>query len=1169
MAVRWLWFWRSTICLALVLTAVINVCPRIALAQGDTFAIEPPIAADTAVLELDVPAGAEVSINGVPQGDRRRVEFRSFPPRVSGRYEVIAQLRGGSQLKRTVVLKGGWRVNLRLQEQAERPELVVQKGHSSFMLCARFSPNGKYALTAGSDHTAILWDVESGRLIRSYRGHTDFINSVAFSPDGRHILTGSRDKTAIVWDTETGEILRTIRGHADGLMDACFSPDGQTILTGSVDKTAAAWNVNSGQLIQRFRAHSQKIFSVAFSPDGRRVLTGSGDGTAIVWETLTGQARKLLRGNGGGIYSVAFHPDGLRALTGSIDATVVEWDTATGQILRTLRGPHDAVKSVSFSSDGRYILGGSMNSQTGVWIAETGELIHVFSHRSFALFSAAFSPNDKYVITTSFEDGACIWDVQTGKELRFLGKPTKRSPKALTSRDGRSMLIGFGNLNLLWDSKGGSPLQVLKQETVNLAALSSEGDRAIAIINQSWGTHVRDTTTGEFKNMGGVRGKTVVWDTKTGQMFRELHGHVGLVESVAISFDGRRALTGSIDKTAILWDIQTGQALQTLRGHVASVSSVDISTDGKRALTGSDDQTAVLWDTETARPLRALRGHREKIGSVALSPNGRFALTGSDDQAAILWDVETGRPTRVLNGKSGPVTAVAFSPQGDFAITGFDDGKAIVWKVETGQAIQSLRGNFNSITSISCRSDGRSVLTGSFDGTCHLWDVATGEELASLISPQSGELLVVTPEGLFDGSEGGRQAVTFRVGGRLNVVPVDRFFQDFYHPGLLAELWRGKRPMPETDFARTKPPSLRIVSPRGGTSETVNVLAEVQAVDQGGGVSGLALFHNGARILSHNSSVDGKTTRRRFSVTLVEGTNRLKATAASGDGSWESEPVEIALDYEKPLPKSELYVVAVGVNRYADAALNLQYAARDAQAFADLFRKRGGRLYGQVHVTELIDDQASRAGITTALREAAGRTRPQDTLVLFLAGHGVMVGQRYYFLPHEPHRQADRLDDDVSHQGLAVDVLTDAVGTAKALKRALILDTCASGGALGVVLKSRSGMSFRKAIERQARTQGIFTIAAASATAQAQESEKLGHGVLSYALLAGMKAVDGGPLEGQSAAAGAEGVVDVLEWFNYAAGRVPRLMESLYGSAQDVQLGAQGASFPVLPVEDH
>jgi hypothetical protein len=109
------------------------------------------------------------------------------------------------------------------------------------------------------------------------------------------------------------------------------------------------------------------------------------------------------------------------------------------------------------------------------------------------------------------------------------------------------------------------------------------------------------------------------------------------------------------------------------------------------------------------------------------------------------------------------------------------------------------------------------------------------------------------------------------------------------------------------------------------------------------------------------------------------------------------------------------------------------------------------------------------------------------------------------------------------------------------------------------------GVGIRKTTEQQARTKGIVTIAA---TADAQESAKLGHGVLSYSLLAGLKAVDAGPPKGQSAQAGAEGVVDVLEWFNYAAGRVPRLTESLFGTPQDVQIGTQGANFPVLPLDD-
>jgi uncharacterized caspase-like protein len=218
-------------------------------------------------------------------------------------------------------------------------------------------------------------------------------------------------------------------------------------------------------------------------------------------------------------------------------------------------------------------------------------------------------------------------------------------------------------------------------------------------------------------------------------------------------------------------------------------------------------------------------------------------------------------------------------------------------------------------------------------------------------------------------------------------------------------------------------------------------------------------------------------------------------------------------------------------------------------------------------VTRLVDSSATRTAITEALKSAAAATRPQDTLLLFLAGHGAMVGQRYYFVPYELRRQADSLEDDLRSQGLPADELSDYLGAGQALKRIFILDTCASGGALGTVVKSR-GFAFRGAVERLSRSQGIFTIAASSATAEAQESQELGHGVLSYALLAGLRGVDGGPLaDSHVPTTNPDQVVDVMEWFAFAAGQVPRLTERYYGAAQDVQTSNHGTSFPILPLE--
>jgi len=502
---------------------------------------------------------------------------------------------------------------------------------------------------------------------------------------------------------------------------------------------------------------------------------------------------------------------------------------------------------------------------------------------------------------------------------------------------------------------------------------------------------------------------------------------------------------------------------------------------------------------------------------------------------------------------------------------GSSDPRIFVWDVQTGEMVRMLRGHQLGIQSLAFLPDNRRLLSGSADGSARVWDTQEGSELVSLISLDDGrDWLTITPEGLFDGSLGGRQAVSWRVPGQEQPVPVDRFFNDFYRAGLLASVVRGEAIEAEVQLGKSLPPRLAILSPASGTVDSSVAHIEVQAVDQGGGISNVSLFQNGARILAAGTTRrDGARLLRTFDVPLIEGRNQIRVTASSQDGSWEADPVELVLLFEKPLAKSRMYVLAIGINQYADAALNLQFAAKDANAVGELFRHRGQKLYEQVIVKTLMDQAATRDAIKQAVKQVAAETRLQDTLVLFLAGHGTMVGQRYYFVPYELRKQADRLEDDLRQQGLPADELSDYLVAAKALKRLLILDTCASGGALAGALRARSGFALREAIERLSRSQGVFTIAASAATEQAQESTALGHGVLTYCLLAGLNAVDSGPLAGKHVQPSSpDQVIDVLEWFTFAAGQVPRLTQKLSGVSQDVQTSTQGASFPVLPLEE-
>jgi len=92
-------------------------------------------------------------------------------------------------------------------------ETVIQLGHSSLVTSVAFSPDGKYALSGSDDKTLKLWEISSGREIRSFKGHSDDVESVAFSPDGKYALSGSGDSTLKLWEISSGREIRSFKGH--------------------------------------------------------------------------------------------------------------------------------------------------------------------------------------------------------------------------------------------------------------------------------------------------------------------------------------------------------------------------------------------------------------------------------------------------------------------------------------------------------------------------------------------------------------------------------------------------------------------------------------------------------------------------------------------------------------------------------------------------------------------------------------------------------------------------------------------------------------------------------------------------------------------------------------------------------------------------------------------
>jgi hypothetical protein len=129
-----------------------------------------------------------------------------------------------------------------------------------------------------------------------------------------------------------------------------------------------------------------------------------------------------------------------------------------------------------------------------------------------------------------------------------------------------------------------------------------------------------------------------------------LKGHSDEVSSVAFSWDGKRVVSGSVDKTVRIWNLETEVEEKRLKGHSNPVCSVAISLDGRRVVSGSSDDTLRIWNAITGKEEQKLKGHSASVSTVAFSSDGRRVVSGSRDNMICIWNVITGKKEKKLKG---------------------------------------------------------------------------------------------------------------------------------------------------------------------------------------------------------------------------------------------------------------------------------------------------------------------------------------------------------------------------------------------------------------------------------------------------------------------------------------------------------------------------------------
>jgi WD40 repeat protein len=266
---------------------------------------------------------------------------------------------------------------------------------------------------------------------------------------------------------------------------------------------------------------------------------------------------------------------------------------------------------------------------------------------------------------------------------------------------------------------GGPLVGMLEGHTdrVNAVALTADGKRAVSASD--------DHTL-------------KLWDLDTGREVRPLQGHRGFVSAVALTKDGKRAVSASSDHTLKLWDLDSGRELRTLEGHEYAVTAVALTADGRCAVSASCDRTLKLWDLDSGQELRTFRGHEDWVNAVAFTADGRCAVSASSDRTLKVWDLDSGCEVHTLEGHKGKVTAIALTADGNRAVSASSDCTLKLWDLNAGHQLRTLEGHNGKVTAVALTADGKRAVSASGDCTLKLWDLDAGRELRTLEGHEYG-----------------------------------------------------------------------------------------------------------------------------------------------------------------------------------------------------------------------------------------------------------------------------------------------------------------------------------------------------------------------------------------------------------------------------------------------
>jgi WD40 repeat protein len=944
-------------------------------------------------------------------------------------------------------------------------------------------------------------------------GHTSNIDAIAWRPDGKLLASGSDDGTVKLWDPSSGQLLRTLARHTNYVRSIAFSPNGHILASSSWDGNIFLWNVDTGSLLATL-THGAKVESIAFTPDGATLASTGDDGRLIYWNPDTGSVRRVVVEKGESLDKVAFTPDGRTVVLLGSEKVFVR-DANTGKLRLILTTPAHAPKrltlALTISHDGNRVAVGFTSRNDGesplqhfilIWNLSSGALLGTIDGQAGgnSVSALAFSSDDKRLFAGTWEGHILRIQPETGKtELDLKIWPSMASSVAL-SPDGRHIAASGGDPRDadLRFSKAGT-------ETIGIKILDASSGALIRSLSGSSNTPtwVTFSASGKLMIVESRDGRVKLWDTREGVLRTSFEGlPKGLGGLTAISPDEQTLVTGVLDGTKTVLavrDLTARKPPVLLHGtRFGCLQSSAFNADGSRivASDGCDFPEHVhVWDTDgkpileiTAKAPAGAAGavfspdslkvavagtvywhidlHDARSGQYLSTLKGAFSpmlflddktlLTGSETPAVKQWDISTGKLLRSFTHNNIAET-FALSPDRRVLATAGRGNRIELWNWVTGASIRTLFSESASIASVAFSPDSHLLAAAGSDTSVMLWSADSGNLLLRMYGWPDGGWLAVAPDGLFDGTSAALRNVSWRPPNSNQVVPLDAFYNDFFHPGLLGEITSGSRPKAEVDIATAvQVPGLRAMLAGKVAHMEMHGTHAVVCFEQEPGVA-LNVGPADQRVVFPpvNGYGPGTTPTCKYEKALSI-PDSIQASVI--ERLTNGKPDIVSTPWDGLLSGNEnsvLHILTIGVSQYPSVSGfdPLPYAAPSAKGIEEFFRTQppdARKGYSAIHVWDgLYDQAATRDALRQRFTQMAATVTEDDVVFLYIAGHGTVAPgtEMFYFVP------VDGVDSDLRGSAFDTAMIAEALRNLPARRIVLIVDACQSGGAIDALAR--------------------------------------------------------------------------------------------------------------------